>query len=65
VEVVVPRRTSGAMTAATSRLCRCGGSRGPAPALNELPASSADPDQAIKVSHTSNGSSSSSSKDNQ
>eukprot|EP00879_Flechtneria_rotunda_P010892 GHRR01011382.1.p1 GENE.GHRR01011382.1~~GHRR01011382.1.p1 ORF type:complete len:1038 (+),score=487.25 GHRR01011382.1:2036-5149(+) len=41
VELVLPKRGSGAMTATTSRLCRCGGNRGPAPALNELPASTA------------------------
>jgi hypothetical protein len=49
VEVVLPRRGSGAMSATTSRLVRCGGSRGPAPALNELPASSADADAALQV----------------
>jgi hypothetical protein len=49
VEVVLPRRGSGAMSATTSRLVRCGGSRGPAPALNELPASSADAEAALQV----------------
>jgi hypothetical protein len=49
VEVVLPRRGSGAMSATTSRLVRCGGSRGPAPALNELPASSADAAAALQV----------------
>jgi hypothetical protein len=49
VEVVLPRRGSGAMSAVTSRLVRCGASRGPEPALNELPASSADADDALKV----------------
>ncbi|WIA28905.1 hypothetical protein OEZ86_011429 [Tetradesmus obliquus] len=49
VEVVLPRRGSGAMSATTSRLVRCGGSRGPAPALNELPASSADTEAALQA----------------
>jgi hypothetical protein len=49
VEVVLPRRGSGSMSAVTSRLVRCGASRGPEPALNELPASTADPDDALKV----------------
>eukprot|EP00878_Enallax_costatus_P014342 GHUV01015002.1.p1 GENE.GHUV01015002.1~~GHUV01015002.1.p1 ORF type:complete len:1085 (+),score=444.50 GHUV01015002.1:267-3521(+) len=49
VEVVLPRRGSDAMTAVTSRLCRCGGSRGPAPALNELPASCADAGAAVEA----------------
>ncbi|KAF6259292.1 muts domain V-domain-containing protein [Scenedesmus sp. NREL 46B-D3] len=43
------RRGSGAMSATTSRLVRCGGSRGPAPALNELPASSADAGAALQA----------------
>lgn len=49
VEVVLPRRGSESMTAVTSRLCRCGGSKGLAPALNELPASSADAAAAVEV----------------
>lgn len=53
VEVVLPRRGSECMTAVTSRLCRCGGSRGPAPALNELPASCADAGLAVKVGRAS------------
>jgi hypothetical protein len=49
VEVVLPRRGSGSMSAVTSRLVRCGASRGAQPSLNELPASSADPQDALKV----------------
>lgn len=49
VEVVLPRRGSDAMSATTSRLVRCGGSRGPAPALNELPASSATAGTGMQV----------------
>jgi len=49
VEVVLPRRGSECMSGVTSRLVRCGASRGPPPAVNELTASSADADDALKV----------------